>query len=73
MSTEAGDRDGEIGAEVFITEPTKFSPDVFGVGDVECRCGGLRYTNITGSPQCSLVAQCPSCLDFIEVVPRPAS
>lgn len=64
--------DDAMSAEVFLMEPTKFTPDVFGVGDVECRCGCLKYTNITGSPQSSLVAQCPGCGDWIEVVPRPA-
>lgn len=60
-----------ITAEVFITEPSDKAPDVFGVGEVSCSCGGLRWTNITGS-QCSMTSECPYCHEVLEVVPRPA-
>ena len=62
-----GDGEDRITANVFMMPATENAPDRVGIGSVECSCGTVRYLNITGSPQCSLVAWCPEC---IEVIPE---
>lgn len=63
--------DGPIHAEVELREGGYVlgDPDVLGVGGVFCRCGVLKFSNVTGTPQTvSMQSRCPECDDIVELI-----